>query len=76
MNKMLRWSCLCCLALSWVLGSYRGYVALYDKGKTEPRMVYPYAVAALPPADQEALVSGIRVITQEELSRLLEDFLS
>lgn len=76
MNKMLQRSLALTLALSWILGSYRGYLALYDRGKTEPRMVYPCAITTLPEQDQQALESGIRVTTQEELSRLLEDFLS
>lgn len=64
------------LAFSLVLGSFRGYIALFDKGVSEPRYVYPYAVASLPEADRLALEQGIRVGNEEELSRLLEDFLS
>lgn len=76
MNKVLRKLFARLLALGLVLGSFRGYVALFDKGKAEPRMVYPYATAALPKADQEALEAGIPVKCEEELDRLLEDYLS
>lgn len=58
------------------LGCFKGYVALFDKGAAEPRQIYPCPVSALPPADQQALEAGIPVRSEEELNRLLEDFLS
>lgn len=76
MNKVLRNLFASLLTAGLVLGSFRGYVALFDKGKGEPRMVYPYATAALPQADQQALEAGIPVKSEEELRRLLEDYLS
>lgn len=72
MNKLLS----ALLTLSFVLGSFRGYIALFDKGASEPRYIYPYAVASLPEEDQLALEKGIPARNQEELGRLLEDFLS
>lgn len=76
MNKVLRKLFVQLLTAGLVLGSFRGYVALFDKGKAEPRMVYPYVTAALPQADQEALEAGIPIASEEELRRLLEDYLS
>lgn len=64
------------LALFMVLGSYKGYVALFDPGAEEPRQIYPYQVASLPPADQQSLKDGIRVRDDAALQQLLEDFLS
>lgn len=64
------------LALGFLLGSYKGYVALWEKGASEPRQIYPYRVCTLPPADQKALEDGIYVRNEQELARLLEDFLS
>lgn len=64
------------LLLGLILGSYKGYVALYESGSEEPRQIFPYQVSTLPPADQSALEEGIRVRDQEELNRLMEDFLS
>lgn len=64
------------LLLSFVLGSYKGYVALFNKGAEEPRQIYPYQVSTLPPADQQALEEGIVVRTEEQLNKLLEDYLS
>ena len=64
------------LALYVILGSWKGYVALFEKGQTEPRQIFPTAVAALPTADQEALEKGIVVRNQRDLQQLLEDYLS
>jgi len=58
------------------LGSYRGYVALFKKGSEEPFQIYPCRVEALPEADQKLLEERIRVRNDEELNRLLEDYLS
>lgn len=64
------------LLLALVLGSYKGYVALFNAGAEEPRQIYPYQVSSLPPADQQALEEGIIVRTEEQLNKLLEDYLS
>ena len=64
------------LALYVILGSWKGYLALFEKGQTEPRQIFPTTVAALPPADQEALEKGIVVRNQRDLQQLLEDYLS
>ncbi len=76
MNSLLRHGLSLALGLSLVLGSYRGYVALFDPGSTEPRRIYPYKVCALPQEDREALEKGISVKNEEELGRFLEDYLS
>lgn len=76
MNKVLPKFFASLLAAGLVLGSFRGYVALFDKGNAEPRMVYPYAIASLPRADQDALETGISVRGEEELRQMLEDYLS
>jgi len=64
------------LALYVVLGTWRGYVALFDKGKDEPRQIFPNTVASLPPEDQAALEKGIVVRNDRQLQQLLEDYLS
>ena len=65
-----------CLLLGFILGSYRGYIALWHQGQTEPVRVFPYSVASLPPADQSALEKGIVIGDEKELARLLQDYLS
>lgn len=64
------------LALALILGSYRGYLALYASGSAQPRQVYPLPVAALPQADQQALSTGMILDSEAALAQLLEDYLS
>ena len=64
------------MLLGLVLGSYKGYVALFDENATEPRQIFPYKTESLPPADQQALEKGIPVRDMERLQQLMEDFLS
>ena len=59
-----------------VVGSWQGYVALFDKGAEEPRQIFPCQVASLPPADQAALEEGIVIRNDRDLQQLLEDYLS
>lgn len=63
------------LLLGLILGMHNGYLAIYE-GTASPPQVLPYRVAMYPKLDQYALASGIPVSSQDELSRLLEDFLS
>ena len=62
------------LALSFVLGTHAGYVALLRDGR--PVRIYSVPAACLPLKDQAALSRGIPASTPAELSALLEDFLS
>ena len=64
------------LALYVVLGSWKGYVALFEKGHEEPRQIYPTQITSLPEADQIALQNGIIIRNQRDLDQLLEDLLS
>ena len=45
----------CLLALYLLLGSWKGYLALFEKGKEEPRQIFPCQISTLPEADQAAL---------------------
>jgi len=64
------------MALYLVLGTWKGYVALFQQGKSEPRQIFPTQVSSLPPADQQALEEGIVVRSGKKLQQLLEDYLS
>lgn len=64
------------LALYVVLGSWKGYVALFRQGQEEPWQIFPTTVESLPEADQTALAEGIRVRNDRDLQQLLEDYLS
>ena len=65
-----------CLLLGTILGTWKGYVALFDPGAQEPRQIFSYRVECLPPADQQALAEGILVRNNRDLAQLLEDYLS
>lgn len=67
-----------CLALllSFLLGSYKGYIALWVDEDKDPVRVFPYKVSSLPQADRKLLEQGIHIGSESELGRLLEDYLS
>ena len=64
------------LALYGVLGTWKGYVALFDKGKDEPRQIFPNTVASLPPEDQAALENCIVVRNDRQLQQPLDAYVS
>lgn len=64
------------LALYVVLGSWKGYVAVFRPGKEEPWQIYPTLVSSLPEADRNALETGIIVRSDRKLQQLLEDYTS
>ena len=64
------------LALTLYLGSYNGNLALFRKGCETPVQVYPYPVCIYPSEDQKALKAGIPIKSNEELTALLETYLS
>ena len=64
------------LALYLLLGSWKGYVALFEKGKEEPTQIFPCPVSTLPEADQAALEQRIPIRNQRDLQQVLEDYLS
>lgn len=62
--------------LSFVLGSCKGYIALWKDGQAEPVKVFPYKVSSLPASDREKLERGVKLDSMEELEQLIEDYLS
>ena len=64
------------LALYLTLGTWKGYVALFEKDKEEPRQIFPCPVASLPEEDQKALENRIPIRNQRDLQQALEDYLS
>lgn len=63
-------------AMYLILGTWKGYVALFQDGNTEPRQIFPTPVSSLPKADQESLTQGILIRSEQKLQQLLEDYLS
>ena len=64
------------LALYVILGTWKGYVAVFRPGQEEPWQIYPTPVASLPEADQDVLKAGITVRSERNLQQLLEDYTS
>lgn len=68
---------LCILIIFYlILGSWKGYVALFEKNASEPRQIFPCTVISLPEADQAAIEQGIPIRNQRDLQQILEDYLS
>ena len=66
----------CILCLGYLLGVYRGQIALWKEPDPKPIHIFPYSVSMLPQEDREALEKGIQADTITELTRRLEDYLS
>jgi len=64
------------LILTIILGTHKGFLALWRTGEEAPLRVFPLAAASLPPADQQMLARGIPIESQDQLNHLLEDYLS
>ena len=76
MRKAKRTVACSLLAAMFLLGSHKGYLALWKEEKAEPFQIFPVKVDSLPEADQKMLADGIMARSEIELSSLLEDFLS
>ena len=55
---------------------FDGRLALFTGSGRYPSEVYDLLVRTLPPEDQSRLETGIPISSDEELKRLLEDFMS
>lgn len=75
MKKLSR-ICTLLIFAGLILGICKGKLALIAESDGQPVEIYPLFAAMLPAADQKSLTEGIPVRSAEELSRLLEDFLS
>ena len=64
------------ILVGFLLGISDGYIALWKCGDPTPLQVFPCRVEMLPPADQQVLAQGIHISSEQELSQLLEDYLS
>ena len=64
------------LSVMFLLGSHKGYLALWKEDRPEPYQIFPLKVEMLPEEDRLALEKGIPARSEKELSSILEDFLS
>lgn len=74
--KRKSWYRYLALVGAFLIGNYKGYIALWTNESEKPVRIFPYSVASLPPADQEKVNAGIRVKSESDLRQLLEDYLS
>ena len=58
----------------YLLRDHGGYIALYDPTDNHLIRQYEIYTRLLPQTDVDALQAGIAVYSEEELSRLIEDF--
>ena len=66
----------CILCLGYLLGVYRGQIALWKDPDPQPMRVFPYSVSMLPEEYRPTLEKGIRADSIIELTKQLEDYLS
>ena len=64
------------LMAAFLIGNHKGFIALWTDTDPEPKIVFPYSIASLPGEDQERVIKGIRIDSEAQLHRWLEDFLS
>lgn len=57
----------------YILREYNGRIALFRESSPLPITVYETSPSALYPSDAELLAEGIRVKTDSEIARLIED---
>ena len=68
--------CMWILFFGLYLGIYNGNLAICEEGQTTPVMILPYKASLFPEDDIQRLKAGIPFENTDELSRLLEDFMS
>lgn len=64
------------LFFGFYLGIYEGRLAIWEDGHNNPTMILPYKASLFPKEDQNRLNDGIPFESHDELTELLEDFIS
>lgn len=59
-----------------VLGAFEGKLALFIGESPYPNRIFDFFIRNLPPEDQKLLSEGIEIVSEEELEKLLEDYMS
>lgn len=60
----------------WVIKEYEGHPAVFDSLNEKPSEILDINISSLPSSDRILLREGIRVYSENELSRLIEDYSS
>jgi len=63
-------------AYRYLVKNHNGHIGIFSGESAEPEKVLSIRVDSLPAADIEALNKGIRLHSDEELLRLIEDYSS
>ena len=64
------------MLLGFLLGVYKGNIAIWKDNDPAPIKVFPYKASMLPKADQKALEKGIEFDTLDQLQKMIQDYLS
>jgi hypothetical protein len=64
------------LFFGFLLGIHEGRIALWKDNDAEPYKVFPDYASMLPREDRNALKKGIYLENEEQLRKLVEDYLS
>lgn len=64
------------LILGFLVGAYKGRLAVWKGDDPQPYRVYPCPVYLLPKEERNALQRGIRIDSMDDLAQFLENFLS
>ena len=60
----------------YLLRTYEGKLAVFTDDLVQPDLVFDVYVRTLPELDQQQLSRGIRVKTYDELTSMIEDYIS
>ena len=60
----------------YIVKEFNGKIAVFEKGFANPYRMTDMPVSFLPEYDKNLLISGIELGSQDEVSRVLEDYLS
>ena len=60
----------------YVVKEFNGKIAVFEKGVANPYRMTDMPVSFLPDYDKNLLVGGIELDSQDEVNRVLEDYLS
>ncbi|MDR0738959.1 MAG: hypothetical protein LBF33_02260 [Oscillospiraceae bacterium] len=63
-------------SITYLIKAYKGKIAVFEFGDTEPFKVMDCQISILPKTDQKALEIGVQVEGEAELTRLLQDYCS
>lgn len=60
----------------YLIRDYQGRVAVFLEGVEEPEMIFDIYTKTLPELDQQQLTKGIPVEGYQQMTRLVEDYIS